>query len=116
MTRYRISPEGVEAVVTQSQRDLERLGEILEPLESIIEAVAVGTGGSGAIIPALQEFFSDQARHLEAISARGEAALTGAVEATSAYVAGDYDMVRIAQAAAAQSVAPPDLRPMGGAF
>ncbi len=114
MTRYRISPAGVESVLSQTQGDLEHFAEILSPLQSSIEAVAVGTGNSGAILPALQEFFGDQTRHLDAIMTRGEAGLRGAFEATSAYIAGDYDMVSHAQAAAASVVAPVDLRPMNG--
>jgi hypothetical protein len=107
MATYRINPTGVEAVLKKTQTDAEDFGTILKPLEGYVESTAKATGGSGAIVPALQEFFEVQGSHLDEINSRVAAALTGAYNATKAYVDGDMDMVLQYQTAAAASVAPP---------
>jgi hypothetical protein len=47
-----------------------------------VEFAATGTGGSGAIVPALQSFFENQSVGLKAINTRVGAAITGAYQAT----------------------------------
>jgi ABC-type thiamine transport system substrate-binding protein len=111
MATYRINPAGVEAALKKTQTDAEEFGTILKPLEGYVESTATATGGSGAVVPALQAFFEQQGTHLDAINTRVSAALTGAYNATKAYVDGDLDMVMQYQAAAAASVDP---RPVGG--
>jgi hypothetical protein len=103
---YRINPAGVEAVLKKTQADAEEFGTILKPLEGYVESTAKATGGSGAVIPALQAFFEQQGSHLDAINSRVGAALTGAYNATRSYVDGDLDMVTQYQTAAAASVDP----------
>jgi hypothetical protein len=90
---YRISPSGVESVLKKTQADAEKFGEILKPMQDHVESAATATGGSGAIIPALQAFFENQSSHLDTINRRVTAALTGAVDATKAYMDGDLEMV-----------------------
>jgi hypothetical protein len=97
MTGYRIDPNGVETVLNATKSDAEEFGTILNPLQSWVEFAATGTGGSGAIVPALQSFFENQSAGLEAIGTRVGAALTGAYQATKAYVEGDLEMVQTYQ-------------------
>ncbi len=60
MTGYRIDPKGVETVLNATQSDAEKFDTILKPLQGWVEFAATGTGGSGAIVPALQSFFENQ--------------------------------------------------------
>ena len=97
MTGYRIDPNGVETVLNATKSEAEKFGTILNPLQGWVEFAATGTGGSGAIVPALQSFFENQADVLEAIGTRVGAAITGAYQATKAYVDGDMEMVQTYQ-------------------
>ena len=101
MTGYRIDPQGVETVLNATKSDAEEFGTILKPLQGWVEFAATGTGGSGAIVPALQSFFENQSAGLEAIGTRVGAAITGAVQATKAYIDGDLEMVQTYQKNAA---------------
>jgi hypothetical protein len=97
MTGYRIDPNGVETVLNATKSEAEEFGTILNPLQGWVEFAATGTGGSGAIVPALQSFFENQSEGLEAIGTRVGAAITGAYQATKAYVDGDLEMVQAYQ-------------------
>jgi hypothetical protein len=101
MSRYRIDPGGVEKVLRATHTEAGEFGTILEPLQGWVEFAATGTGGSGAIVPALQSFFQVQSEGLTAIGTRISAALNGAVKATNAYIEGDLEMVQTYQANAA---------------
>ena len=101
MSRYDIDPAGVEGVLRSTQSEAGEFETILEPLQGWVEFAATGTGNSGAIVPALQSFFSVQSRGLEAMGRRVSAALKGAVDATTAYVQGDLEMVQTYQSNAA---------------
>jgi len=116
MTGYRIDPKGVETVLNATKDEAEKFGTILKPLQGWVEFAATGTGGSGAIIPALQSFFETQAVGLKAINTRVGAAITGAYEATKAYIDGDLEMVQTYQKNAAIAANPPPELPrrMGG--
>jgi hypothetical protein len=107
MTGYRIDPQGVETVLSATKSEAEEFGTILEPLQGWVEFAATGTGGSGAIIPALQSFFENQSEGLKAIGTRVTAAVTGAYDATKAYIDGDLEMVQTYQRNAAVAANPP---------
>ena len=106
MTGYRIDPQGVETVLNATKSDAEKFGTILKPLQGWVEFAATGTGGSGAIVPALQSFFENQSAGLEAIGTRVGAAIIGAVQATKAYIDGDLEMVQTYQKNAAITANP----------
>jgi hypothetical protein len=106
MTGYRIDPNGVETVLNATKSQAERFGTILNPLQSWVEFAATGTGGSGAIVPALQSFFENQSEGLEAIGTRVGAAITGAYQATKAYVEGDLEMAQTHQQNAVVAASP----------
>ena len=116
MTGYRIDPNGVETVLNATKSEAEEFGTILKPLQGWVEFAATGTGGSGAVVPALQTFFENQSVGLEAIGTRVGAAITGAYQATKAYVDGDLEMVQTYQRNAAVTANPqaPVMPRMGG--
>lgn len=118
MTGYRIDPHGVETVLNATKSDAEKFGIILKPLQDWVEFAATGTGGSGAIIPALQSFFENQSVGLKAINTRVGAAITGAYQATKAYIDGDLEMVQTYQRNAPTAANPPPEPPrrMGGPY
>ena len=118
MTGYRIDPNGVETVLNATKSDAEEFGAILKPLQGWVEFAATGTGGSGAIVPALQSFFENQSVCLKAINTRVGAAITGAYQATKAYIDGDLEMVQTYQRNAATAANPPPEPPrrMGGPY
>jgi hypothetical protein len=107
MTGYRIDPKGVETVLNATKSDAEKFGTILKPLQGWLEFAATGTGGSGAIVPALQSFFENQSVGLKTINNRVGAAINGAYEATKAYLDGDLEMVQTYQQNAAIAANPP---------
>ena len=108
MSKYEILPSGVESVLTKTQADAEQFGTILAPMQGWVEQAATGTGGSGAVVPALLAFFEDQSKHLDTINRRVTASLTGAYDATKAYIDGDVEMVgHYQQIAAEQGAMPP---------
>lgn len=106
MSRYKINPGGVETVLKSTQTEAGEFKTILEPLGGWVEFAATGTGNSGAIVPALQSFFEVQGKGLEAMGTRIGAAITGAVNATTAYVEGDLEMMRTHQTNAAAAANP----------
>jgi Family of unknown function (DUF6507) len=106
MTGYRIDPNGVETVLNATKSEAEQFGTILSPLQGWVEFAATGTGGSGAIVPALQSFFENQSDGLQAIGTRMGAAITGAYQATKAYVDGDLEMVQTYQQHAVSAANP----------
>jgi Family of unknown function (DUF6507) len=118
MTGYRIDPNGVETVLNATKGEAGKFGTILQPLQGWVEFAATGTGGSAAIVPALQSFFEVQSVGLEAIGTRVGAAITGAYQATKAYVEGDLEMVQTYQRNAVVAVNPmlSNPRPPMGAY
>ena len=100
MTAYRIDPAGVASVLTQTQTDAEQFGIIMTPLQGHVEAAVTATGGSGVIAGALEAFFQEQSTVFKGMNGRITAAVTGAVDATTAYVNGDLEMVNQYQQAA----------------
>lgn len=110
MSSYQIEPTGVQHVLKTVQGDAEQFGTILKPMQGSVESAAAGTGNSGAIVPALQTFFENQATLLDEIQRRVGAGLTGAYQATTAYCHGDLEMVQTYQAnAAAVAAGPPPI-------
>lgn len=93
MTAYDIKPAGVQQVLTSVQNQAGEFDTILQPLNGHLEAIATATGGSGAILPALQAFFEAKGRDLTSMSNRIVAGVNGAINATTAYNNGDLEMI-----------------------
>lgn len=107
MTGYRIQPAGVLKVLKTTQAAAAKLGPTLKPLEGDVQDAATACNNSGAIVPALQAFFTNQSAMLTEMERHTKAALEGAYKATSAYVNGDHEMVLTYERNAPTNAAPP---------
>ena len=105
MGTYRIHPAGVQSTLTATGADAEEFGTLLKSLPGAVESAASGTGNSGAIAPALGEFFAVQEKRVKGMATRMTSCLTGAADATKAYVKGDLEMAATYQANAARAAA-----------
>lgn len=103
MSRYRIDPAGVQGVLKRTGEAAEGFETDLEPLPGYVESAAGACGGSGAIVPALDVFFTEQGKQMKAIAQQVNACLTGAVAATTAYNDADFDMMLTYQRNAGQA-------------
>lgn len=104
MPNYNIDPPGVKTVLTSTGTEAGKFETDLTPLEGHVNSAATGCGNSGAIVPALSTFFDVQGKRLTAVGTRVNACITGAAEATNAYVRGDLDMLATYQTNASQLV------------
>jgi hypothetical protein len=93
VAKYGIDPAGVQRVLIHTSTAAGKFETILEPMSGYAESAAAGCGGSGAIVPALSEFFEAQATNPTSMNNRINACLTGAAAATKAYLHGDEEMV-----------------------
>jgi len=107
--KYTIDPAGVKKVLDSTAADAAEFSDILGPLADvygpasgagpygsragILTSAGAACGNSGAVVPALSEFFEAQGKNLTAMTTRINACLTGAASATSAYLHGDEEMV-----------------------
>ena len=103
MTRYRIDPAGIARVLDRTEQAAEGFASDLEPLPGYARSAAGGCGNSGAIVPALDEFFAEQSKQMQAIGQQVKACLTGAAAATKAYNDGDEAMMATYQRNASEA-------------
>ena len=104
MSRYGIDPAGISAVLKTTAKTAEGFAANLQPLPGYVTSAGSACGNSGAIVPALDEFFAEQGRQIDAIELRVDACLTGAAAATKAYGEGDLEMMLTYQRNASRSV------------
>lgn len=93
MTGYRMDPAGIARVLRGTGQAAEGFDGDLEALPGYARSAAGACGDSGAIVPALDEFFAEQNNQVRAIGRQVEACLTGAAAATKAYAAGELEMM-----------------------
>lgn len=93
MKGYRLDLPGVARVLKQTEQAAEGFDSDLEPLPGHAQSAAGACGNSGAIVPALDEFFAEQSRQMQAVGQQVQACLTGAAAARQAYVDGDFAMM-----------------------
>ncbi len=93
MGKYDINLPGVQKVLTSTATQAEKFETILKPMAGHAESAATACGSSGAIVPALSEFFEAQGKRMTGISTRVNSCLTGAASAAKAYNDGDEDMI-----------------------
>jgi hypothetical protein len=103
MTRYRIHPAGVQKTLKATSAEAVQLETDLKPMQGAATSAGTACGNSGAIVPALSDFFAYEGTQLNAIVTRITACLTGAAAATMAYVNGDEEMVQTYQTNAARA-------------
>jgi hypothetical protein len=111
MTSWSIQPEGVIQVLKNVESEATEMGSSLETLPASLEAAVTGTQ-SAAISEAIQGWMAMESPTLKSVSQRINAAMTGAAEATKAYIQGDLDMAANVQAAqVTAATAPPPVEP-----
>ena len=103
MSRYRTDPAGIARVLDRTERAADGFKGDLEPLPGYVRSAAGACGSSGAIVPALDEFFAEQSKQIRAIEQQVEACLTGAAAATRAYASSDFEMMLTYQRNASQA-------------
>lgn len=116
MSRYDISPLGVQQVLQKVQTDAGAFDTILTPLNGWLESLATATAGSGAILPAVQALFELKGKDLQSMGNHITASVQGAVNAVTAYNEGDLEMITAYQSQAAYDAthpAPPAPLPPG---
>ncbi|ALG06470.1 DUF6507 family protein [Kibdelosporangium phytohabitans] len=110
MSRWDIRPAGVQGVLAGVQGVAEGFDDHLRTLNTAMEG-AGAQASSGIIGQALMGFADSQRGKIEFVFARTGAAMSGAANATQAYVRGDTEMAANAQASATSA---PDPRTMPG--
>jgi hypothetical protein len=103
MAKYDINPDGVKTVLSTTGTEAKEFDTILKPMSGYVKSAAAGCGNSGAVIPALEAFFTVQGTRIEGIGQRVNACLTGAAAATKAYLNGDEEMVATYQTNASRA-------------
>ena len=98
MSGWKIQPQGVISVLTAVQAGAQALGDSVKTLPADAQESVTATN-SGAIGAAMQAFFeSSVSLQLGGVSTRINAAMTGASDATQAYLNGDLQMAASTQA------------------
>ena len=105
MTRYVIDPAGVQAVLVATLTPANALGTALAPLAGAMKQAGEGSDGSPEIVSALDRLMGSENTRIGGMIGRVDACLTGAAQATSAYVHADKQMSDTARAAQAHAVA-----------
>jgi hypothetical protein len=100
VSRWDIDPAGVSSVVTRTGGVAQGFEGAASKYAGALEGAA-GACGSEIVGAALAGFAESQQRPIESIVKRCGNVLTGAVEATKAYLAGDLEMAAEAQRNAA---------------
>ena len=103
--RYRVNPAGVQTVLTATAVTAKELVTALAPLPGAVEQIDGGCDKSPAIMSALNDLLSGEYKRLDAMAARVETCVTGAAQATTAYVQADDQMTESARRAQAHAVA-----------
>lgn len=110
MGRWDIQPAGVRGVLGRVQGVADEFDGHVRTMNSAMEGAA-SQASSGIIAQALSGFAESQRSSIEFVFTRTGAAMTGAANATRAYVQGDLEMAANAQASA---TAAPEPRMPGG--
>lgn len=100
---WRISPEGVQTVLTNVGAVAATLSGAVDGLPAKVETAVAATAGSPVIGDAIVGLFEHHTPTLEAIGNRIGAATGGAAAATMWYVTGDGEMATQQQQAAASA-------------
>jgi len=109
MTHWSIQPSGVAAVLKDVNVYAEDLGTALASLGPALESAVTATQ-SGAIAEAIQSYFTiEDGPRIQGMQTRINAAGSGVITATQAYVNGDLEMAANAQSASVAAVYPPEL-------
>jgi hypothetical protein len=92
MSRYKIDPQGVQAVLEATKSEAAEFDTILKPLDGLVQDAVGAAFDLGVLAPALQAFFAEHAKGLSVIGIRVANGVAGAALATRAYNKADDDM------------------------
>ena len=114
MGRWDISPAGVAGVLTRIEGVASEFEGQMTSLNTALEG-AVGQSSSEIVASAVSGFLERSATPaIGFVFARTGACMSGAANATNAYVAGDLEMAANAQASASAAPDPRAMMPGGG--
>ncbi|WP_214407022.1 DUF6507 family protein [Pseudonocardia lacus] len=99
MTRWDIDPAGVRSVLTNTEAVAQEFDGQMQTLNTGIEGAAAQSS-SEIVASALAGFAESAAADIGFVFTRTGACLSGAAQATNAYVEGDLQMAANAQASA----------------
>ncbi|BAJ74802.1 hypothetical protein MTES_1838 [Microbacterium testaceum StLB037] len=105
MTGWRVSPDGVQQVLTGVDTAATSLVTALTGLSDQLSAAVAGTQ-SAEVAEAMQAFVEAQTADLTLIQQRIPSARQAVIDATNAVTAGDIEMAATTQALAASAWAP----------
>jgi hypothetical protein len=108
-----ISPSGVHDVLGRAEAVASEFEGQMRTRDGELQG-AVGQASSGLVARALQGFDEAHTASIGFAFSRSAAAMTGAAQATQAYVEGDLEMAANAQAAASATPDPRGSMPGGG--
>lgn len=92
MSRYKIDPQGVHAVLEATMAEAAEFDTILKPLDGLVQDAVGAAFDLGVLAPALQAFFAEQSKGISVIGTRVANGAAGAALATRAYNEADDDM------------------------
>jgi hypothetical protein len=101
---YRINPAGVQAVLVATLVPAQALGTAPAAMLSAAESAGEGCAGGTEIVSALADLLASERTRLDGMAARIEACLTGAAQATTAYVRADEQMADSVHRAQSEAV------------
>ncbi len=105
MARWDIEPLGVQGVLTRVEAKAGDLGTAGTDFANALEAAGQAVGKS-IVAVALSNFAQNRAPELTGVATRVKSAMTGTVTAVTAYVQGNLEMAKNAQASATSSPVP----------
>lgn len=115
MTGWNIDPAGVSSVLHRTDAVAAEFETQLTTLNSGLEGAA-GQSSSEIVASALQGYAESATSDIRFVLTRTGACLSGAAQATNAYVHGDLQMAANAQASAAAAPDPTATMPGGRRF
>lgn len=102
MARWDIDPHGVQGVLSKVATHADDLSTAATSVSTDLSNCANAIGAS-IVTQALSDFATARAKELQDAGTRVGAAMTGTVNAVTAYQKGNYDMAKNAQAAATRT-------------
>jgi Family of unknown function (DUF6507) len=113
MPSWDIQPDGVNAVLARTETTAKEFEPQLTSLDTGLQGSATESS-SPIVAEALSGFAASAQGNIQLVITRTGAAMTGAANATTAYLDGDLAMAANAQAAAAEAPDPTGVMPGHG--
>lgn len=92
MTGWRMVPEGIGKILTDTQAHAQELGASIGTLSDAVEQVRAGSGFDGVVLTAFTGFLEDQGDRLAGVMNRVGAGLEATAASTAAYLDGSEEI------------------------